>query len=218
MESFPILLALWFYPTISYWIIKKTKDKPVVRKKYFKIISFATFLVILGFQTKIYAISSIINWAALTIPFLLLCSLLWVTREFKQKGFRIFGLISMVIVFGFGFLLSTVGLLGLMFVLGDYQPSITKPISENLTYSETWLGNAISNDRGRRYEVHQQINWLPILKRQVACKEVFHHRFYHKDSTTVIFDLEEEKLFISVIPNDKSDMGIWNDTLNLNIW
>lgn len=217
MEQFSVILALWFYPTISYWIIRKTKDKPNARKKYFNGLFFSFFFVVLGYSIEVSFTSRIINWTGITLPFLLLSSLLWTTRELKQRAFRILGILSMVIVFGIGFLISTIGLLGLMFILGDYKPSIVKPISKELTYSETGLGNAVSNYRGRRFEIHQKIKWMPIFKRRVASKEVFNNLMYYQDSISVNYHQEQKKIFLE-LKTGKEANQIWRDTLYLNTW
>lgn len=126
MEFMIPIIALWTFPTIGYWVIRLTKEKPNVRKMYFKTLFIACFFLVFNFLFKISTIFPLIDWVFLTLPYLILSSLLWTTRVLKQKVFRIIGMIGMVLVFGFGFFLSTVGILGLALILGDYKPAIKK--------------------------------------------------------------------------------------------
>ncbi len=121
----------------------------------------------------------------------------------------------MVLVFGIGFLISTVGILGLALVLGDYKPTIKKTIGENLVYSETTLGNAISVDRGKRFEIHQKIKWIPILEKKLASKEVYNNLFYSSDTIAVTYDPNMNEVYLNLIRIDEKSGREWKDTLYL---
>lgn len=69
-------------------------------------------------------------------------------------------------------------------------------------YSETTLGNAISDDRGKRFEIHQEIKWIPILEKKVASKEVYNNLFYYPDSIAISYDPKMKAVYLNLIPID----------------
>ena len=120
----------------------------------------------------------------------------------------------MAIVFGLGYLLSTIGILGVGFVLGDYDTSSQTHISKNLIYKETTLGNAISDYRGKRVEIYKTISWFPIIEWRILNKEYYNiipcfnqiNVNYQPDTRTFILRAKE-------INAEK--METWADTLKL---
>ena len=109
---------------------------------------------------------------------------------------------------------STFGILGVGFVLGEYDTSCETRISKNLIYKETPLGNAISDYRGKRVEIYKTISWLPIIEWRILNKEYYNvipylNRLnvdYHPETKTIYLNAEE--ISAGKIEN-------WVDTLKL---
>ena len=207
-------IALWIYPILAFVVVKTVSRREIILKTIKWLIGI-TLLVVISFYLKISTTIPIVDWILFTLPFLSMSCLLWLTQFQSNKPVKIIGLISMIIVFGISYVLSTVGLLGLGFIVAEYEPNRRIELSNNLEYRETWLGNAISAHRGKRFEVYQQIKWLPFIERRIACKENYNLIVY-PDSINVIYDELKHEVYLSTNKRKRNKNEIWKDTLNLS--
>ena len=215
MSFITLVIALWTYPILAFVLMKSVSKKEKIKNRLLKWLVEITVLVVISFLFKFSTIIPLLDWILFTIPFLLISCLLWLTQFQSNKLIKIIGIIFMVVVFGVGYLLSTVGLLGLGFIVAEYEPNRKMELSNNLEYRETWLGNAISDHRGKRFEVYQQIGWLPIMERRIACKENYNLIVY-PDSINVQFDDLNHKVYLNTNQRKRNHEQIWNDTLYLS--
>ncbi len=119
----------------------------------------------------------------------------------------------MVLVFGIGYLSSTIGILGVGLVLGDYETSCEKYLSKNLIYKETTLGNATSNFRGKRVEIYKTISWLPIVEWRILNKE-YYNGTPNLNRLNVVYRADEKVIYLNVKEISAGKM-VWVDTLHL---
>ena len=68
----------------------------------------------------------------------------------------------MLLFFGIGYFISTIGILGLGFITYEYESSQEKHFSNGIIYKEYPLGNAISDYRGKRVKILRTSKWLPF--------------------------------------------------------
>ena len=158
-----ILIALWTYPIAAFIIAILTKNKSQSKRTVITITATITGLSTLGFIFKVSTTIKLIDWIAITSIFFFVCIALWYYYS-KNKLIKALSVLAMVVVFGISYLSSTIGILGVGFILGDYETTNETHISKNLTYKETILGNAISDYRGKRIEIYKTISWFPIIE------------------------------------------------------
>lgn len=91
---------------------------------------------------------------------------------YQQKHLivKIISAVLMIALFGAGYLLSTIGILGLGFILGDIDADRSIPLTNSLTYKQYNRGNAISDYRNVEVSVRKTYKWLPFLESEVFTK------------------------------------------------
>ena len=77
----------------------------------------------------------------------------------------------MIVVFGIGYLLSTVGILGLAFASAEYEPLKSIRINNTTVYKEYGVGNATTSWGGIRICLFRNLSWFPFFERQFFEKE-----------------------------------------------
>ena len=124
---------------------------------------------------------------------------------------------SIFFVFILGFLSGSIGLLGLMFALGEYEPSVTKKLSNDLIYKETALGNAIADYRGKRVEICRTMPWMPVLERRICQKEYYDVQLY-LDELTINYIPDKKVIYLSApLNSDNTDSTEnWSDAIYLS--
>lgn len=75
--------------------------------------------------------------------------------------------------FGIGYLSGTLGILGVGFIVADFEFDAEKKLSNGIIYREHSIGNAISDYRGTRVEIYKTVAWLPIFEYQIIQKEYY---------------------------------------------
>ncbi len=209
-----ILIALWTYPIIGYFLFFLTKKKIELRKKIFKVILTISILAILGILTNISTTITALDWIIITIPFLAVTILLWWTQFQTSKSIKIIGTIAMIFVFGAGYLSSTIGALGVGFVIEEFETSNEIWLDNGLIYKEIILGNATSDYRGKRIEVYKTIKWLPLIEWQVTSKEYFNVMVY-RQPLNVKYNSVNQELYLNIEKQRGDSIYYWNDTLRL---
>ena len=117
-------------------------------------------------------------------------------------------------VFGIGYISSTFGILGVGFVLGEYDTSVETRISKNLIYKETSLGNAISDYRGKRVEIYKTISWLPIIEWRILDKE-YYSVIPYLNRLNVVYLPETKTIYLNAEEISAGKIETWADTLKL---
>lgn len=120
---FIALFSLAANPIISLILVKATKPRPNWRKRLVHISTGILALIILALLTNISTSSGATDWAFLGLFHLAICVLLLVGASLENKITSIFSIALLVFVFGVSYLLSTIGILGLAFIMGEQEPS-----------------------------------------------------------------------------------------------
>lgn len=77
----------------------------------------------------------------------------------------------MFIVFGAGYLLSTIGVLGLAFILNDLAIDREMRLNNEITYKQYHLGNALSNYDLIEVSIYKKTWWLSGIEKKIATKK-----------------------------------------------
>lgn len=215
MEFLIILFALWAYPIISLLFFFATKNRLGLRKKVFTASCILTTLSILSLLTDISTTLSELDWIILsTIYFTISFGLMW-TQFQRNKLLKILGGVSLFVVFSFGYLSGTIGALGVGFIVGEHDTEYEKWLGNGIIYKESLLGNAISDERGKKVELYKTITWLPIIEWKIQKK--IHTEYLRCVSTpsTINYNPKDNKIYLSGsmwIEQDNKHV-YWNDTL-----
>lgn len=76
----------------------------------------------------------------------------------------------MFIVFGIGYLSSTIGILGVGFVVGDLEATRSIYLTDNLIYKQYAQGNVTSDFRKTEVTVYKTLPVLSFLQRPIYSK------------------------------------------------
>ncbi len=214
MRFWLIIFALWTYPVVSFLLFKLTKRKLELRRNILKVIALLTGAALIGLLTKISTTSSAIDWIVITAPFLMACSVLWWTLFQPKRIIKVLGAIAMLLVFGFGYFSSTVGIIGVGFVVSEYDTDREIWFDDGLIYKELNLGNALSDFRGARIEINRTITWFPVIEWRVTAKEYSSSMVYSKP-LNVRYDAPKEEFYLDVEKQWRDSIYSWNDTIRL---
>jgi hypothetical protein len=209
-----IVGGIWFYPFISYFMIRFTKNNELITRKLIYSTFIISGLTFVGLLTQLSFTISSINYFFVSSLYLSICHLLNFTQFQENKIVKILGSIGSFLVFGFGFIVGSIGLLGLGFILGDVDVDYEKWLGNGIIYREFYLGNALSDFRGKRIEISKTISWFPVIEHLSQEKKYSDYIDYYKP-LNINFDEKQSKLYLSQSIKTKTERLNWTDTLIL---
>ena len=209
-----ILLALWTYPIASLVVVHLTRNKPELRKKIIKVCIILNVVTTLSLLTNISTTLKEFDWVILTSFYFTTSLLIWLLYHHKNIILKVLSVLLMICIFGAGYILGTVGALGVGFVTAEFSPREEIWLGDGIILKETLLGNAISDYRGKRVEVYKTIPWLPIIEWRKMKKEYFNMITYG-NKLTVNYKPNEDKIYLSASWCWRRDKPVknWADTL-----
>ncbi len=213
-EFIIILVAIWTYPILGFLLFRFTKPDEVIRKRIVVLVIGLSFIAVIGYIIKISTTSTELDWIFFTIPYLLIAIILWWAFYQNTKAIKSLAVFGMALIFGLGYFLCSVGILGIGLGIGDYQTDAETWYDKGFIYKETSLGNAIADYRGKRVEISKTIPWLPIIEWEVKTKEYF-GRVVYKNRLEVEFDSDKKEFYLSTIDQFKDSTEFWTDTLKI---
>jgi hypothetical protein len=175
-----------------------------------------TGLTIIGILTNVSTTSTLLDWILVSGIYLTVSLVLWWTQFQANKALRILGFVSTSAVFSVGYLVGSVGVLGVVFVVGNYAVDSQQWLPNGLIYKESILGNAVSDYRGRKVEIYKTIPWIPIIEWRIKEKEYRNIITYQK-KLDVRYSQTTNEIYLST--SMEFGEGIhpeyWSDTLKL---
>ena len=216
MASFIILGALWSYPILTYFILRLTKERQNYRNSIFWVAVSAACLTSISILTSISTTLKELDWLFLTSIYFLVCLMLWRTQFQANKILKWTGKIATIAVFAIGYLFSTIGALGTVLAIGQFETDREKWLDDGLIVKEQTLGNAISDYRGKRIEVYKTLKWFPIVEWQLQEKSYYNLATYLQP-LTINYKPSENRIYLSTSVTwgpDKKRIN-WADTLLL---
>lgn len=211
-----IIVALWTYPIIAYFVLRLTTKNTRLRKNIFIVCAIAAALTTFSLLSNISTTLPELDWLVLTSLYFLLCIMFWWTQFQQNRFVKIIGIISMVIVFGLGYLSGTIGALGVGFVSAEYETDREIWLGDGFIYKESSLGNAVSDYRGKRVEIYKTLRWLPILEWPIKDTS-YYNVITYLNPLKVEYKPNEKKVCLSTSMHSLKDERpyFWTDTLNL---
>lgn len=173
MEAIVIiaLFALWVNPLIGLLINIEIDKRPDQKKKYV-LLSVGTITIIgLALFTGISTASLYVDYFLLGLLYLAICVLLWIGASLNDKPVSILSIVLMVIVFGSGYLLGTIGMLILGIGVAESEPSRTVRINNSTLYREYNLGFVTSSWGGSEVALFTSFRWFPFVEREFFSKK-----------------------------------------------
>lgn len=212
-----ILIGLWTYPIISFIILWLTKNRLVLRRQLIIASVFLTVLAFFGLATNISTTLSELDWLVVSTIYLSISLALAWTQSQKNKILKVFGFIAMVLVFSVGYLLGTIGALGVGFAVGEYDTEYEEWLGDGIIYKESTSGNAISDHRGKKVEIYRTISWLPLIEWRTDVKEYEEYIAIETTPLTVDYKPEYNKIYLSASMWQEQDNKYltWSDTLTI---
>ena len=165
-----ITIALWTYPILAWLSIRHTKDNLLWRKRILLTPLVLSGLVILCATLNVSMISENANFLLCTIIYFSAAQLLLLLFTFKSVILKILAGLLMFCVFGAGYITSTVGLLGLMFIIEGIQTDKIIKLSDNLVYKQYDTGNALSDYRNIEIDIYRTSKWIPGFEKRIFTK------------------------------------------------
>lgn len=203
-----ILTGLLLYPVLGLFLILLTKRKNGIQKMLLYTLSSLSVIALFGLWTNISTTCFVVDWILVSIIYLTICCSLWKIVFLKGYIYKIMGVFCMYLFFGLGYMMGTIGILGLGLSIGKDVPDYEKRISKNLIYREYRMGNALDYSNEKRIEIHKTFSWLPFIEWPV-CEEIYDKEFiYEQTPLDIRYDPEESRVILSV-------STWWADTLDV---
>jgi len=159
-----ITFSLIIYPIVA-WFISDYNDR--FSTKYLKIIfSFLLidFLIIFGLIIHIITISFNLNWFLFTSIYFTVSFLLFFKQKETKKSIKVLQLIFRNLVFGSGYLISTIGFLFILIGSYELEPVQYKWLSKDLLYIEQNIGSGPDPSISlKKIEIYKKVRLFPIL-------------------------------------------------------
>jgi|GEM_PF-1855168 len=219
MEPFLIVvIALWIYPVITLFLMLYLKQRPKARKVVLIISACIAGIGFMGILSGISTINENIDWFLVSAVYLFISLIIWQVIFQPNLWIRILGFMLMLATFGFGYFTGSVGLLGIAVTMGDYEHHGKIMIDTNLYYTESTLGNADSEIRGKRIAVFKNYEAAPFLERKVFEKS-YTDIVQFSRPVKVKYDEAESTLYLSIPAERKKKYRLkgWADTIQLDL-
>lgn len=212
-----ILIGLWTYPLIGLVLMRLANNRTTLKKRLLLVSLLVSALSLFCLAVNISTTCSILDWIIATSTYFTISLLLWWTQFQYNKLLKYAGIVAMVVVFGIGYFSSTVGALGVGFVVAEYDTDTEQWLGEGLIYKESTLGNAISDYRGKRVEIFRTISWLPIIEWRIQKKDYFTLGLY-ANKVNATYKPQENQIYLSISKSSEQDsLAIsWSDSLLLD--
>ncbi len=165
------LFSLWANPLIGLFINTGIDKRPDKQKKYV-LLSVGTIAIIgLALSTSISTASLYVDYFLLGLFYLAICVLFWIGASLNGKPVSILSIVLMVIVFGSGYLLSTIGMLFLGIGLARSEPSRSVRINNSTLYREYNREFVTSSWGGSEVSLFTSFRWFPFVEREFFSKK-----------------------------------------------
>jgi hypothetical protein len=197
-----IIISLLLYPVIGYFTIRLTTNSPKTQKQIVWLLCIVSTLVIVALLTHIITISQNLNWFLVTSVYLTISMSLWLPR-FKAKHIsKSIGTVLRFLIFGFGYLLATVGFPFVIFTSFDLDTDQAKWLNNSLIYNERNIGQGPDPSvRLKEIEVYKTMALLPVFAYRIKVKVYDEQNLPLSQNLGVRFSKKDEKLYLSSVVN-----------------
>lgn len=214
MDIFLItLISLWINPLLGFVLARVTKN--ISRSRRYIILIFAAIFI-----AQVISIVFDITFTSITVDFIFssifylgICFTIWVIVFHNNKILKVVGIILAVVIFSINYLSGTVGVLGVGFVLYDWETNQEIKLEDNFIYKEVSLGMALDDFRGKRVEIFRQVGFLPI-ERKIIEKSYYNEIPWSIKKLNVEYNSETKEVYLLGVDTLKNnEIEYWKDTL-----
>ncbi len=207
-------LSLWLCPILAWATIRFSKDRLRLRRKVLIVALSLTLLTILALAVGVSTTIQAINWILLANIYFTICLLSWLSI-YSKKWFTILP----GAIFGFGailigYILGSVGIIGLGFIVGGATPNEEAILQDRFIYREIPLGNAVSDHRGATIVLSRNVPLVPFEYVVWETTYVDNFNLYLSTRKYIVLDASEGKLIINTEADTSRHLDAWRDTLD----
>ena len=185
MEYFTIIeISLLGLPILGFLLFKKFKKS----KNYHRLFWILITILIIYYGLRIFDISIIGDMSdiiMLSLTYFTYAALVFWTLLIPKKIIKILILIVGLFPILVGYILSTIGFLGLMMILAELETTNNKNLTDNFEYREYSFGNATSESGGNKFEFYKTYRFLPFEKKIANIK--MDYREYDLENLNINF-------------------------------
>ena len=164
-----VAIGLVAAPLIAFASFASTRGRWVSSQRPMAIACGSVLLVIAGVATLGFSFKSVLaNFTSFVVAYGAYCFLAVSCWRIRFWPLRALALLCAAIPILAGYVLSTVGLLGLILIIGDYTraPSKVEQMDIGLVCRVTGWGSAVT-DSGYTVHLYRTWDWLPLIERSV---------------------------------------------------
>lgn len=220
MKPFVIVLAaLWIYPVLSLFIMLPLKERPKARMVMLIIFAVPAMIGVIGYLSGYSTTNENADWLLVSSIYFFICLMIWRIVLHSNIWIRITGIVFALIIFGIGYFNGSMNFLGIAYRMGEYEHNGKIAIDDRLSYTESVIGNATSDYRGKRIEIFANPEHMPFLEYPVCEKSYTDiaqfstpaRVSYNKEANTVIFSIPAQR-------KGKYRLKGWADTVDLDLY
>ena len=168
-----------------------------------QLVWFYSFLAVIGLG-RIFNLSFRGDVFDMILPvglYLGYCILVFYLLKIDNKFFRLTTFIIGFIPIVLGYIMATIGFLGIMMISGEFGATKSTDLQDSFYYREYGYGNATSSDGGTIIEFYKSPKWFPIIEKRLLTKKVSYLQ-YNTDSLNVTFDLNKDSYNLKIFSKD----------------
>jgi hypothetical protein len=166
-----VLIAVWLWPISAFLLFRFLKERSFA--KLVRWLWIGSLLILLICRLGISTRNSELDWALLTLVLLTGFVTLWLGRRSSNSEIKDFSGFGLVLAYLGCIVFGSIGILGLLWSIGELEPEYTHHLSEDLILKEYRLGVAVSDYRGLGAEVVKLNSPLPGFERRIVHEEYF---------------------------------------------
>ena len=165
------ITTLLIYPIVSAIVVANVRKNAEVLIIFLKYSIGLLLFISLAIILKISTTSLVIDCLFISAIYFIVCIFLWSGIYRKNLFIKIISSVFAFIIFGLGYLLGTLGFLGIGFISAEYEPSKFIRLSESVVYKQYGIGNATTSRGGIRVCLFRSYQWFPVIERQIFEKK-----------------------------------------------
>ena len=165
MEYFAIIeISLLGFPILGFLLFVKYKKSKIYLKLFWILIA----ILSIYYTLRIFGISIIgdmPDFIMLSLTYFAYSVLVFWILLIPKKIIKIPVFIVGLLPILFGYILSTIGTLGLMMILAELETTNVKTLEDNFEYREYGFGNATTASGGKEFDFYKKHKFSPFEKK-----------------------------------------------------
>ncbi|WP_423147070.1 hypothetical protein [Rubrolithibacter danxiaensis] len=129
------------------------------------------------------------------------CYLMFHLFQLKNKLAKFFACFVAAVPILAGYLVATLGILGLMMVSLDFESERTVDLGNDSYFREYGHGNATTDDGGLKVDVYKYLPWFPLLEKRIFSKRLSLMR-YETSNLNIKLTTSGDQYNIRIYSND----------------